>query len=283
MASSIPPSYSFFRRTILTWYRKHGRHDLPWRTTRDPYNILVSEVMLQQTQIPRVIQKYREFLRAFPTLRALAAARARDVLSCWQGLGYNRRGLYLQRATQQIMDRFHGTFPKNVAQLESLPGIGPYTARAVAVFSWNSPELLLETNIRRVMLHFFFPDQDRVPDSLIEPLLQKVLYKKDPRTWYWALMDYGAGPLRKIMNPNRRSKHYSRQSKFEGSRRYVRAKVVSLLLSRKRAMASDAIVRVLTNDTHCKEYVMRHGISEVLDALVREGMIQLNGRSYAAA
>jgi len=210
----------------------------------------------------------------------LAAARSRDVLSCWQGLGYNRRALYLQRAAQQIMDQYQGKFPKIIAQLESLSGIGPYTARAVAVFSWNSPEILLETNIRRVMLHYFFPDQYRVPDSLIEPLLQKILYKKDPRTWYWALMDYGAWPLKKIMNPNRRSKHYSKQSKFEGSRRYIRAKVVSLLLSRKRAMTADTIVRVLEKDASCAEYVARYGISEVINALVREGMMQPSGRSY---
>jgi len=301
---AIPPVTDVirFQKIILAWYRKHGRHDLPWRLPSDvsarasasvealakegaldPYKILVSEVMLQQTQIPRVIDKYREFLRTFPTVRALAAARVRDVLSCWQGLGYNRRALYLQRAAQQIMDQHQGIFPKTVAQLESLPGIGPYTARAVAVFSRNSPEILLETNIRRVMLHFFFPDQDRVPDSSLEPLLQKILYKKDPRAWYWALMDYGAGPLKKIMNPNRRSKHYSKQSKFEGSRRYVRAKVVSLLLFRKRAMTADAIVRVLKNDTHCAEYVAQHGIREVINALVREGLIQPSGRSYVVA
>lgn len=271
-----------FRRVILDWYRTNGRHTLPWRKTQDPYKILVSEVMLQQTQIPRVLEKYREFLRVFPTVRVLAVAPARNVLRIWQGLGYNRRALYLQRAAQQIVSAYKGRFPQSVHELEILPGIGPYTARAVAVFAWNEPEVLLETNIRRVMLHFFFPDQDRVPDSLVESLLKTVLDTSDPRVWYWALMDYGAGPLKKIPNPNRRSKHYVKQSKFEGSRRYVRAQVLSILLNRRRGLGVDALDCALKKDPHCKAYLKKNNLKSILAALAKERLIVAGANRYSA-
>lgn len=283
MSDNGTVSSNGFGRRILEWYRTHGRHDLPWRKSRNPYNILVSEVMLQQTQISRVIEKYREFLLAFPSVRALARANARDVLVVWQGLGYNRRALYLQRAAYQIVKEHNGRFPRHVEKLEALPGIGPYTARAVAVFAWNAPEILLETNIRRVMLHFFFRDQDRVSDSQIEPLLQRMLHHKDPRIWYWALMDYGAGPLKKISNPNRRSKHYIKQTRFEGSRRYVRAKALSFLLGCDSGKSEERIERELVKDTHCASYLSEYDISPILEALVNEGMICRKRRLYAVA
>ncbi|MBI2483798.1 A/G-specific adenine glycosylase [Candidatus Uhrbacteria bacterium] len=283
MSDNGTVSSNGFGRRILEWYRTHGRHDLPWRKSRNPYNILVSEVMLQQTQISRVIEKYREFLLAFPSVRALARANARDVLVVWQGLGYNRRALYLQRAAYQIVKEHNGRFPRHVEKLEALPGIGPYTARAVAVFAWNAPEILLETNIRRVMLHFFFRDQDRVSDSQIEPLLQRMLHHKDPRIWYWALMDYGAGPLKKISNPNRRSKHYIKQTRFEGSRRYVRSKALSFLLGCDSGKSEEHIECELLKDTHCASYLSEYDISPILEALVNEGMICRKRRLYAVA
>ncbi|MBI2625725.1 A/G-specific adenine glycosylase, partial [Candidatus Parcubacteria bacterium] len=146
-----------FRKLIWSWYRRNGRHDLPWRTTRDPYRILVSEIMLQQTQAGRVIPAYRAFTSAFPTVRALARAPLARVLRVWQGLGYNRRALHLKRLAETVIREHGGRLPADPSLLRKLPGVGPATAGAVAVFAFNARAAFLETNIRRVYLHFFFP------------------------------------------------------------------------------------------------------------------------------
>jgi A/G-specific adenine glycosylase len=144
----------FFVGQLLRWYGRSAR-SLPWRRTRDPYRILVSELMLQQTQVDRVLPKYREFLRQFPTVAALAAAPQSAVVTAWQGLGYNRRALYLQAAARQIVDQWHGRFPRTIHDLEALPGVGPYTARAVASFAYDAPEAVLDTNVARVVGRYF--------------------------------------------------------------------------------------------------------------------------------
>lgn len=182
--------------------------------------------MLQQTQTDRVVPKYEAFLAAFPTLAALAAADSVTVLQYWQGLGYNRRGLNLQRAAQEIMSRFSGQVPTAEQDLRSLPGIGPYTAAAIRAFAFNMPAVVIETNIRRAYLHHFFADQEGVPDKELLPVIDRTMDRKNPRQWYQALMDYGAYLGRTLPNPNRRSKHYSKQSKFEGSRRQLRGEIV---------------------------------------------------------
>lgn len=264
---------SQFQKIILDWYKKNGRHDLPWRKTRNPYNILVSEIMLQQTQISRVLLKYDDFLKKFPTVESLANANQRDVLSLWQGLGYNRRALFLQRAVQTIHKEYASRFPKAVSALETLPGLGHYTARAVAVFSWNQPHVLLETNIRRVILHFFFSGKEKVPDSEIASILEHVAYSGNSRVWYWALMDYGAGPLKKIINPNRQSKHYAKQSRFEGSQRFVRAKIVSFLLTIKGGVGSVEIIQKIQNNPHLGRYAKNEEIQRILCLLEQEGFI----------
>lgn len=218
-----------FRRRIWAYYKKHGR-DLPWRRTKNPYHILVSEVMLQQTQVARVILKYREFVKTFPTFGALAGAPKPEVLRAWQGLGYNRRALYLKRACEIVVEKHAGKLPKNRAELEALPGVGAATAGAVLAFAYGLPTAFIETNIRRVYLHFFFPGREHVYDREVLELVEKTMDKKRIREWYWALMDYGV-MLAQGENANKRSAHYARQSRFHGSLREARGRAIRLLLN----------------------------------------------------
>lgn len=222
-------SHSEFQEIIWDHYRVHKR-SFPWRETHDPYRILVSEIMLQQTQTDRVVPKYEAFLQAFPTAQDLAKAPPAEVLRLWQGLGYNRRALNLQRAAQTVIGEYGGVFPESPLELQRLPGLGPYTAGAVAAFAFNRPVAIIETNIRRIYLHFFFPDAEEVSDKDLMPLIEETVDQKNPREWYYALMDYGSQLPKKVANPNRRSKHYTVQSKFAGSIRQARGRILALLL-----------------------------------------------------
>ena len=236
-----PGVVGMFRRLLMGFYGAHGR-DLPWRRTRDPYRILVSEFMLQQTRVERVLSKYPEFLARFPDVATLARAPRRDVLLAWQGLGYNRRAIALHETAGRVVVECGGEIPLDRATLDSFPGIGSATAGAVVVFSANRPLVFIETNIRRVYIHFFFPGAARVHDREIEPILERTMLKSEPRDFYYALMDYGSaltkgsrGPNGSLLrgghgNPNIRSAAYSRQSSFEGSDRQVRGTILRRLL-----------------------------------------------------
>lgn len=226
-----PQAVEAFRAEIYQYYRRSGRHDLPWRQTRDPYHILISEVMLQQTQVSRVIPKYQAFLAAFPDLASLAAAPLADVLRIWQGLGYNRRALALKRLAETVVAEHSAELPRDPAALRRLPGIGPATAAALGAFAFGQPVLLLETNVRAVFLEHFFPQQDGVSDREILPLVEATLDRRNPRDWYYALMDYGAVLKRGGPNPCRRSQHHSRQSPYAGSHRQLRARVLAAVLA----------------------------------------------------
>ncbi|WP_239026859.1 A/G-specific adenine glycosylase [Geomonas oryzisoli] len=224
------PAVAGFRHIILDYYRAHGRR-LPWRETRDPYAILVSEIMLQQTQVERVREKYLQFLAVFPNWRELAEAELSRVLELWQGLGYNRRAVSLQSCARAVCEHFAGTLPHEVAQLESLPGIGPYTARAVATFAFDTATPFIETNIRSVFIHHFFADAEAVRDADILPLVELTLDRDNPRDWYYALMDYGAMLKRSGVNPSRKSAHHVRQSPFRGSNREQRSLILRAILA----------------------------------------------------
>lgn len=219
-----------FRQAVIEHFRQHAR-DFPWRHTYDPYQILISEVMLQQTQVARVCGKYEDFVASFPNIRALAEAPTADVLRAWQGLGYNRRALGLQRSAQIMLAEHGGSVPRSVTQLLRLPGIGPATASAVCAFAYNMPVSFIETNIRAAFLHFFFRDGIAVPDKAVLPLVTATLDRQNPRDWYYALMDYGNWVKRTYPNPSRRSKHHSIQSSFAGSRRQLRAQILRILLA----------------------------------------------------
>ncbi|MFA5354028.1 MAG: hypothetical protein WC291_07350, partial [Thermodesulfovibrionales bacterium] len=219
-----PRTVSLFQSIIKGHYRKQGRK-MPWRETDDPYRIVVSEVMLQQTQVERVMGKYAEFIALFPDFPSLAAAPLQEVLAAWQGMGYNRRAISLQRLAVRVMEEHGGILPASPELLAKLPGIGKATASSIAAFAFNSPTVFIETNIRRVFIHFFFHDRDDVKDTEIYPLVELTLDRQDPRQWYYGLMDYGSLFRKTRHNPNRKSAHYSKQSRFEGSRRQLRGRV----------------------------------------------------------
>ncbi|HVU75481.1 MAG TPA: A/G-specific adenine glycosylase [Candidatus Paceibacterota bacterium] len=220
-------SLGAFRREVWRHYKKEGRHDLPWRKTHDPYKILVSEVTLQQTQVLRVIPKYKAFLKRFPTVRALAKAPLSAVLKEWSGLGYNRRAKYLHEAAKTAVSDFRGDLKAALAH--PLPGVGPYTRAAVRTFAFNEPHTMIETNIRAAYIHHFFPGKKTVSDRDLLPLIERAAEGQDPREWHWALMDYGSHLKHIHPNPTRRSAHYHVQTKFKGSLREIRGEIIRLL------------------------------------------------------
>jgi len=227
-----------FRKVIYDVYEKEGRA-FPWRENTDAWGVLVSEFMLQQTQTGRVVLYWTRWMKKWPSPACLAEASLEEVLKEWSGLGYNRRARNLKECAGIIVREFGGKVPSVPQELEKLPGIGPYTAGAIACFAWNYPAVFIETNIRAVMLHFFFNGQEGITDREIMPLLDAVLDRENPRKWYWALMDYGAALKKLTPNPSRRSAHYNRQSKFQGSFRQIRGSLVRALVSRGPATAEE--------------------------------------------
>jgi A/G-specific adenine glycosylase len=225
-----------FRAQVLAYYRESGRA-FPWRQTRDPWAILVSEIMLQQTQTDRVLPKYLAWLKAYPEPASLAKAPLAEVLDLWSGLGYNRRALALVRAASRIASS--NAFPDDEDALLELPGVGPYTARAVLAFAFGRPVVLIETNIRSVFLYRFFEGEEGVADARIAPLVEATLDREDPRTWYYALMDYGVMLKKSLGNPNARSAHYAKQSPFADSNRRIRGSLLKEIGKRGRADADE--------------------------------------------
>lgn len=224
-----------FRNLVLKHWKQHGRHRLPWRKTKDPYKILVSEVMLQQTQVDRVVPYYRRFLARFPTVQDLAKAELSEVLKHWSGLGYNRRAKYLQGAAKAVVELHGGRFPKTYEALRKLPGVGDYTARAVRVFAFNEPDVLIETNIRTVFFHSYHSSilqNARTSDKELSMIAAEAAAGQDPREWHWALMDYGAYLKKSGIKLNKKSAHYAKQSKFEGSLRQVRGAILKAHLDK---------------------------------------------------
>jgi len=226
-----------FRAAVWGYWESSGRHTLPWRRTRDPYKILVSEVMLQQTQISRVIPKYKEFLKEFPTVRACAGASLARVLRAWSGLGYNRRAKYLHDAAMKIVAEHRGDIRE--ALRHSLPGVGPYTRAAVLTFAYNEPHVFLETNIRTAFIHYFFSGPFRtrrvlnglVADRAIMLIAERAAEGQDPRKWNWALMDYGAYLKKCGVRNNHKSAHYVKQTRFKGSLRQMRGAILRSIVA----------------------------------------------------
>lgn len=265
-----PAHIRSFRRIVWGHFRTHGRHDLPWRLTHNPYHILVSEVMLQQTQVSRVVPKYRAFVRAFPTLRSLAGASRGDVLRLWQGLGYNRRAKALHDAAIVLVTQYRGRVPNDTRALCALPGIGPYTAGAVRTFAWNACVPMLETNIRTVLLHHFFAQRARVTDTELLACATSLWNTKKPRAWAWALMDYGAHLKAQGVRLNTKSATYTKQSRFVGSTRQVRGAVIHALTEE--PLTTRAIIRAV--------HAPRESIVAQLTTLAREGMVRRVGRHW---
>lgn len=261
-----------FQKLVLDYYTTFGRHDLPWRQSTGgrflAYQIMVSEMMLQQTQVVRVIPKYQAFLELFPSVYSLAAAPLGDVLAAWSGLGYNRRAKYLQLAAQMVVDQFSGQLPETEAELTQLPGIGRNTAGAIMAYAYNKPAAFIETNIRSVYIHHFFPGQGAVTDKAILELVSQTMPFDDARQWYWALMDYGSHLKTTTGNAARRSQSHVRQSAFIGSRRQIRGQVIKLLTVRPHSLRE---LTVSINDQR---------LDAVVTDLVAEKLIISDGLSY---
>lgn len=217
-----------FQSCIWNFYA-HEKRSFPWRNDIDPYRVFVSEMMLQQTQTYRVEPKYERFILAFPSFELLAQATLRDVLTLWQGLGYNRRGMYLHQSAQKVMAEHGGNLPADPVVLETFPGIGKNTAGSVCAFAFNKPVVFIETNIRAVFIHTFFKEQTEITDKQLYPLIEQTLDVHNPREWYYALMDYGVVLKKKLKNPSRRSAHHTKQSRFEGSDRQIRGMILRYL------------------------------------------------------
>ena len=252
-----------FREVIRHYYRSH-RRAFPWRNDPSPYQVLVSEVMLQQTQAQRVVEKYNSFVAQFPTIEALAEAPLPDVLRAWQGLGYNRRGKALKSAAAVILEEHAGQVPMEEEALRRLPGIGSYTAAAIRVFAFNHPALVLETNIRTVFTHFFFPRRRVLDDAELLPLIERSLDRRSPRDWYSALMDYGAYLKQKGVRLNARRRGYRPQSTFTGSRRELRGFVL-------RELSAAASMRRSSLEKRLGRHDER--LSSVIAEMTKEGLV----------
>lgn len=224
--------------------------------------------MLQQTQVPRVVPKFASFIQIFPTVASLAGAALKDVLIAWQGLGYNRRARFLWLAARLIVEDYGGAFPKTIPALRRLPGVGVNTAGAVLVYAFNEPALFIETNIRTVFIRHFFQGQTSVPDKAIMELVDTTLDRQNPREFYWALMDYGTHLKQTVGNLNRTSTGYTRQSKFAGSERQIRGRVLQLLAHR--PMSSAELAAAIADDR----------LQKILQLLEAEGLIQRHGALY---
>ena len=253
-----------FREAVWDYYRSHARR-MPWRDEPTPYHVLVSELMLQQTQVGRVLPKYKAFVRHFPSVESLAAAPLADVLGEWSGLGYNRRAKFLHAAAQMVAREFGGRLPDSLEELTKLPGLGRNTAGAILAYAFNRPVVFVETNVRTVFIHHFFADRESVDDKELLPLVEQTCDAEHPREWYWALMDYGTHLKQTAGNNVAQSRHYVRQSKFEGSRRQVRGRILKRLVG-----GSQPIAELLAQEVDERT-------ADVLGDLKREGFIEERG------
>jgi A/G-specific adenine glycosylase len=293
-----------FKAEVLSYYNQFGRR-FPWREGCGAWGVLVSEFMLQQTQTERVVPFFERWMKKWPTPEALNAATLEEALAEWVGLGYNRRCRFLKDCGRIIAEERGGQVPATPEDLRLLPGIGEYTSGAIACFAYNYPCVFIETNIRAAVIHFFFsgseagkadvepdlfaPDLRKasvpvveeaspvattpaaVPDAAIVPILEAALDRDNPRVWHWALMDYGAHIKKMTVNPNRRSAHYAKQSKFEGSFRQIRGRVVRALIGNGRATVAE-----LLSGTGAKEA----DLYRALEDLKRESMVSEENGVY---
>lgn len=260
-----------FIKTIYNYYAQHKRV-FAWRDVDDPYLIFISEVMLQQTQTFRVEPKFAAFVLELPNFEALANAPFAHVLGLWKGLGYNRRALYLQQAAQKISQEWKGMLAREPKALEALPGIGPATARSILTFAFNEPHVFIETNIRAVFIAHFFAQCEKVHDKEIFPLIEQTMDRSNPRQWYYALMDYGTMLKKTHQNPSRKSAHHTRQSKFEGSDRQIRGRVLELLL-RYHTMSGQELAHALMLGDSAR-------LERILNGLRQEQLVRVTGNGH---
>lgn len=270
------PEIKKFQKLIWNFYAKN-RRDFPWRNTTNPYHIVVSEIMLQQTQTDRVVSKYNSFLKKFSTAKKLADASLQDVLTEWKGLGYNRRAIALQRIAKTTV----GKIPQTKEELIKLPSIGPNTAGSILAFAYNKPSVFIETNIRTVFIHHFFFNKEnevnttanKIDDSHILTLIEKTVDLKNPREWYYALMDYGNYLKKTGNNKNNLSKHHRPQSPFKGSNREQRSKILDLIREKPRNEKALLTLLSIKPSSHLQ-------IKKNLADLVHEGFIVERSKGF---
>lgn len=236
--------------------------EMPWREDTRAYYVLVSELMLQQTQVPRVVPKFEAFIAAFPDEKTLAAASLADVLKLWQGLGYNRRAKFLHQAAQMIANEFGGVFPQNEADILRLPGVGKNTAGAILAYAFNQPAIYVETNVRTVYIHHFFADNFAVDDKEIIELVEMTIDRDNPRKFYQNLMDYGSWLKSQGVRNIAQSRHYKKQSPLKGSVREVRGQIITLL--NEGGMSKGDVMRHLQADAR---------FESALEGLKRDGLV----------
>lgn len=259
-----------FKEFIWDFYHQNKR-DFAWRNIDNPYYIVISEIMLQQTQTHRVITKYEKFITAFPTIESLAAASLRDVLQVWQGLGYYRRARFLHQLAQKVVAEHGGILPRDPRILQTFPGIGPNTAGSICAFAFNQPTIFIETNIRTVFIDSFFREKETVSDKEILSLVAETVDQENPREWYYALMDYGVFLKSRKANPSRKSAHYTKQSKFEGSDRQIRAKILKFIVEKEDISHQDVLL-------HVAQDVVR--VEKIIDQLLIENFIKKTNNIY---
>ncbi len=268
------------------WVRRAGAElyrDLPWRNTRDAYALWISEAMLQQTQVARVLTRWERFLRRFPTVDALASASSADVVDEWQGLGYNRRALALKRAADICSAEYAGRMPEGVDALQKLPGIGAATAAGITAFSRDVPCVYIETNVRAVFIHCFFRDAETVTDKQLRPLVERACPQSDVRGWYYALLDVGARLKKDHKNPSRKAAAYTRQSKFEGSRRQKRAWLVREVMAAPGLPSAELLRRLNAAERKAgRDGVAQADFDSIMADLSREGFFRLEGGGWRA-
>lgn len=262
-----------FQNTVWNYYKQSGR-DFLWRRNLTPYKIWVSEVMLQQTQTSRVEEKLPQFLKKFPSIKALAKSSQAELLKVWVGLGYNRRALFLKKGAEYVRSELGGKLPQEVSELEKIPGIGHYTARAVATFAWDQRYAFVETNIRTVYFNHFFTNKENVTDKELLELVEKTLPEKNFREWYWALMDYGVDLKKQGRGKNTKSRHYTKQSKFEGSDRQIRAAVVRYMTQHGNTDI-DTVIKELGFDIDRTEEQIQKQIDEGM-LFLKKGILSLD-------
>lgn len=253
-----------FCEAVWKYYRANGRR-MPWRENTSSYYVLVSELMLQQTQVGRVIPKFEAFVGLFPTVETLAQAELGEVLRAWQGLGYNRRAKYLHEAAKKIVHDFGGVFPATQKELESLPGIGSNTAGAVLAYAFNQPVAFVETNIRTVLFYHFFEGAQDVSDTEVRSVMEQVIDWEHPREFYWALMDYGSYLKAGGVGRSAMSRHYKKQSPLAGSLREMRGRIIRALSHE--ALSEEQLKRAVSADER---------FGPALMGLVKEGLVALD-------
>ena len=260
-----------FQNIIYSYFKQYGR-DFPFRNEINPYNVAISEIMLQQTQINRVVEKFQQFIQKFPDFQSLAKAPLNEVLKVWQGLGYNRRAVALKKIAERVVNEFDGILPADIEILKSFPQIGHNTASSIVAFAFNMPSFFIEVNIRRVYIYYFFPGKSSIKDSVIIQIVRKTLDRSNVRKWYYALTDYGVMLKKTHPELNKRSAHYRKQSKFKGSTREIRGKIIKLLIANSKLTEAELIRELNISSIKLKE---------ILNLLTKEGFIKqdINGFS----